>query len=198
MIQKTLILLGSPRKKGNSATLAERVKDGVTAAGGEVETVYLNSLKIRPCQGCEKCQQEDSIRCVIDDDMQSLYPKINDASALVIASPIYWFNFSAQTKAFFDRCYAVWVGGNRKAFAGRRFALVLTFEDTDPFSSGAVNAMRSFQDICKYLGARIEGMIYGSAGKAGEIKSNRALMQKAYSLGEQLAAPSDSTLHHRN
>ena len=190
MVRNTLILLGSPRRKGNSATLVEQVERGISAEGGAYDTVYLNGLKIRPCQGCEKCQRKDSAGCAINDDMQSLYPKINEATSLVIASPVYWFNVSAQTKILLDRCYAIWVGGNRKTFEGRRFALILTFEDTDPFSSGAVNAIRSFQDVCRYLDARIEGMVYGSAGKAGEIAGNQALMRQAYSLGQRLARPS--------
>ncbi|MCG8571870.1 MAG: hypothetical protein MJB14_17175, partial [Spirochaetes bacterium] len=66
--------------------------------------------------------------------------------------------------------------------------LVLTFADPDPFISGAVNALRSFQDICQYLGANIAGMIYGSAGDSGEIKQKQDVMKKALLLGKRLAS----------
>jgi hypothetical protein len=64
----------------------------------------------------------------------------------------------------------------------------LTYGDSDPFNSGAVNALRTFQDGLGYIGAKIAGTVYGSASKAGEIAENQPLMGKAYCLGEQLAA----------
>ncbi len=186
MKPKILILLGSPRKKGNSALLAAQVSKGAKAKGAEVETVYLNGLNIKPCQGCEKCQQEVSNGCAIDDDMNQLYPMLKEADSVVIASPIYWFNISAQTKIFIDRLYAVGVGQNN-IFKGKNLAIILSFADPDPFVSGAVNALRSFQDICQYLEANLEGMVYGSAGGAGEIKENDKLMDQAILLGLHLA-----------
>ena len=63
---------------------------------------------------------------------------------------------------------------------------MLTYGDSDSFNSGAVNAIRTFQDAFAYIGSPIIGMVYGSASKAGEIKANRDLMEKAYKMGEQL------------
>ena len=75
----------------------------------------------------------------------------------------------------------------KNIFKGKNFAIILTFADPDPFVSGAVNALRSFQDICRYLGANIEGMVYGSASGAGEIKEKQDVMEKAVLLGQHLA-----------
>ena len=75
----------------------------------------------------------------------------------------------------------------RARFKGKRFGIVLTYADEDPFSSGAVNALRTFQDALGFVGAEIVGMIYGSASEAGEIKKNRNLMKRAYQLGKDLA-----------
>jgi hypothetical protein len=72
--------------------------------------------------------------------------------------------------------------------AGKRFGIVLTYADADPFSSGAVNALRTFQDAFNFIGAKIVGMVYGSAWKAGEIRRNEALMAEAYELGKKLAS----------
>ncbi len=185
--EKITILLGSPRKKGNSATLAKQVFEGAKAKGAAVESFYLHGMNIKPCNGCEKCQGDNSNGCVVDDDMQILYPKLKESDSVVIASPIYWFTFSSQTKLFIDRCYAIGVG-QKNVFAGKRLALLLAYADPDPFVSGAVNALRTFQDICSYLGAHIAGVLYGSARAAGEIKNDQNLMEKAYYLGEQLAS----------
>ena len=187
MNPKILIVLGSPRKKGNSATLAAKVAENAIADGAEVETIYLNGLNIKPCQGCETCQQESFNGCATEDDMNQLYLKLQEADSIVIASPIYWFNISAQTKTFIDRLYAVGVG-QKNIFKGKNFAIMLSFADADPFMSGAVNALRSFQDICRYVEANIEGIVYGSAGDAGEIKGKQDVMEEAAQLGKHLAA----------
>ena len=63
----------------------------------------------------------------------------------------------------------------------------MSYGDTDPFNSGCVNALRTFQDAFNYVGANIIGMVYGSAEASGEIKSNIELMARAEKLGKKLA-----------
>ena len=70
----------------------------------------------------------------------------------------------------------------------KRIGIVLTYADSDPFSSGAVNAIRTFQDAFAYVGAPITGMVYGRASEPGEIANNSELMDKAFVLGKQLVA----------
>lgn len=184
--KRVMIVKGSPRKKGNSSILADRVAAGAKAGGAAVEAVYLHDMNIKPCNACDVCRRGKDIDCVLDDDMQKLYPKLRNADAIVVASPIYWFTISAQTKLFMDRWYAL--GGDEGyELAGKRFGIVLTYADSDPFSSGAVNALRTFQDALHFIGAEIAGMVYGSAWKAGEIRKNRKVMKEAYDLGKKLA-----------
>ena len=86
-----------------------------------------------------------------------------------------------------DRWYALeQPGGN--ALRGKRIGIVLAYGDSDPFNSGAVNALHTLQDAFRYIGADIVGTVYGSASKAGEIAANEALMRKAYQLGQQLGS----------
>ena len=185
--KKVMIVIGSPRKKGNSAILAKQVADGAKAAGALVEVFYLHGMNIRPCNACDRCRRKTDTECVLKDDMQKLYPKLKRADAIVMASPIYWFTVSAQTKLFMDRWYAL---GSDEGYAltGKRFGIVLTYADADPFVSGAVNALRTLQDALKFIEAEIVGMVYGSAWKAGEIKKNKEVMKEAYELGKKLAS----------
>ena len=179
-----MILLGSPRKKGNSAALAQAIAKGAKAAGAKVESVYLNGLEIKPCQACNGCRRKNG-KCVVDDGMQSLYPKIESADAIVYASPVYWFTMSAQLKAAIDRCYAF--GANEyKALAGKKAAVAMSYGDVDPFSSGCVNALRAFQDAFNYVGLNLVGMVYGSGDAAGDIRKNTDLMAEAEALGKKL------------
>ncbi len=184
--QKVLIVNGSPRKKGNSAVLAERVAEGARSLGAEVETVILQDLDIKPCDGCGVCRTLGK-GCHIDDDMQALYPKVREADALVVAGPVYFFTVTAQTKLFMDRCYAIVKTGDN-ALAGKRVGIVLTYGGADAFGSGAVNALRTFQDAYRYVRAQIVGTVHGTASTAGEVKDNQELMDGALALGRRLVS----------
>jgi multimeric flavodoxin WrbA len=185
--KQVLVILGSPRKNGNSSTLAARISRGAKSAGAEVETLFLQDLKISPCQACYTCQKHDSKGCAIKDDMQKIYPKLIRAHAWVIASPVYWFTMSAQTKTFMDRCYAL-SAYTKNPFVGKRIAIAMSYGDVDPVKSGCVNALRTFQDAFRYTRSKIVGMVYGSAMKAGEIANNEPLMQEAEELGKLLVS----------
>ncbi len=190
---KIIALLGSPRKKGNSTLLANHIILGAESQGATVESIYLNGLNIKPCQGCYACQAKDSQGCAVKDDMQAIYPKITEADALIIASPVYWFNMSAQTKIFMDRCIALFNENPEKSsLYGKKIAIAMSYGDKDAFCSGCINALRTFQDAYNFVGADIAGMVYGSAEEPGEIASNTGLMQDAEALGEKLVSGKQS------
>jgi len=184
--RKVLVLLGSPRRKGNSAVLAQHLRQGAEEAGGRVETLYLQGMGIEPCTGCGECHTGNISGCVIDDSMQDIYDKLKGSDAIVFASPIYWFSVSAQLKTVIDRIYAI-VGEEKEILKGKQIGILLTYADSDPFVSGAINTLRMFQDIADYLGTTISGSVYGSAFEAGEIENNRELTRQAYELGQKLA-----------
>ncbi len=182
-------MFGSPRKKGNSTLLANHIILGAESKGATVESIYLNGLNIKPCQGCYVCQDEDSKGCAVEDDMQAIYSKIIEADALIIASPVYWFTMSAQTKIFMDRCLALYNENHEKSqLYGKNIAIAMTYGDKDAFSSGCINALRTFQDAYNFVGADIVGMVYGSAEEPGEITTNADLMQDAEALGKKLVS----------
>lgn len=102
-----LFILGSPRKNGNSATMAKAVADGLLQTkGNSVENIYLNDMNIRPCQDCGGCLSTGN--CVFDDDMASLYTKTDEADRLFFVSPCYFYAMSAQIKVYIDRFQARW------------------------------------------------------------------------------------------
>jgi multimeric flavodoxin WrbA len=90
--------------------------------------------------------------------MQDLYLKLLAADAWVIASPVYWFTMSAQTKLFMDRCFAL-PAYAKEPFADKRIAIAMSYGAADPFDSGCVNALRTFQDAFNYTGAKIVGIV---------------------------------------
>ena len=89
-----------------------------------------------------------------------------------------------------DRCFA-FPAYAKNPFAGKRIAIAMSYGGEDPFDSGCVNALRTFQDAYRYVGSKIVGIIYGSAMDAGEIKANEALMKSAEELGRKLVRGND-------
>ncbi len=183
--KRVLICKGSPREKGNSSTLAEQVALGAREAGAEVETISLHKLNIQPCTGCDACQRAGGGgHCNIDDDMEALYPKLTAADLIVISSPVYWFTLSAQAKLFIDRWYAL-EKPEGSTLRGKDFALVLAYGDTDPYTSGGINAIHTFQDMVRYLRGDVVGIVYGSASNLGDVQKQPELMERAYELGKK-------------
>ena len=181
--KKIIILLGSPRKNSNTAALAGEVERAAGDAGAQVESFFLHGMDIQFCTGCESCREKTSKNCVIDDDMQLLYPRIREADAIVFASPIYWAHVTAQMKVFMDRCFALG-GPEGHDMEGKRYGIILTYANPDYTKSGTINAVRTFQDSFR---SGIVDIICCNAEEAGIAKKNRAYMERAYELGKQLA-----------
>ncbi|MFT5697732.1 MAG: multimeric flavodoxin WrbA [Desulforhopalus sp.] len=113
---KMLVLLGSPRKGGNSDTLARLVGKSIEDGGATVDYVYLNDLSLRPCQGCGGCEKTGI--CVVKDDMGSIFEAVDQADRILLVSPVYFYGLSAQCKIFGDRMQALWA---RKYLLKERF-----------------------------------------------------------------------------
>ena len=184
MSKQIVVLKGSPRERGNSSVLADQVRAGAEAAGAKVESFYLHSMDIRPCDGCDFCR--DTGICAVADDMQPLYARLLAADAVVLASPIYWFTYSAQLKMCIDRWYALW-NSKHDAFKGKPIGIVLTYGDSDLYTSGGINAIHTFETMFRFLQADIVGWVYGSLSDVGDAQKNPELMKKACQLGERLA-----------
>jgi multimeric flavodoxin WrbA len=72
-MKNVLILIGSPRKKGSTATLAAEAARGLKEQGIETHTRFLNDLEIKGCQACYWCKRNDVTSCAVKDDMQEIH-----------------------------------------------------------------------------------------------------------------------------
>ncbi|MDR2726190.1 MAG: flavodoxin family protein, partial [Candidatus Adiutrix sp.] len=106
MSKTAVIILSSPRKGSNSGVLGRAVAEGLAGAGSQAETIDIAGLDIKPCLACGNCQRNGG-RCSQVDGMHTVYPKLREASVLVLATPVYMFSLSGQLKIFLDRCYAL-------------------------------------------------------------------------------------------
>ena len=102
---KVVILLGSPRPEGNSATLAKIFNEAAEELGANVQIFGLNKLTYRGCQACETCKTKLD-RCVLKDDLAQVLDAIRDTDVLVLATPVYFGDIPGQMKMFIDRCFS--------------------------------------------------------------------------------------------
>src|SRR6056297_862715 len=115
---KVIGIVGSRRKNGNTAHLMQEALKPFSMKNIETNIFFLEDYAIEDYNGCEGCQ--NTYQCVINDDMQKIYPHILEADAMILGSPTYFYNITAKMKAFIDRCYcfeifdkkdrSVWMG----------------------------------------------------------------------------------------
>lgn len=128
---KVTALLGSPRKRGNSSGLTAALTDILKRKGYVIQTHHLNSLTYRGCQACEGCKGRSEF-CVLLDDLTPVLDDVKNSDVVILASPVYWGDVSAQMKAFIDRTYSFLTpefitGPVRHRFApGKKLVFVLS------------------------------------------------------------------------
>lgn len=187
---KVLGIAGSPRHGGNTDVLLEHALAGARSAGAETEIITISKLDIAPCLHCDGCLQEGN--CVIDDDMQSVYPKLREADRIIIASPMFFMGLTAQTKALIDRCQALWAikyvlkqplalntGGERKGF----FLSVggTGFKDNFDSAKPILKSWMAVIDI-KHQGE----LTYSKIDEKGAIKMHPTALDDAFQAGKSL------------
>lgn len=102
---KVVALLGSPRAHKNSATIARRFTETAAQSGAEIRTFELNQLTYRGCQGCYACKKTLD-HCVLQDDLTEVLSSVQEADLVLLASPVYYGDVTAQLKGFIDRTFS--------------------------------------------------------------------------------------------
>ncbi len=185
-MKNATIVLGSPNAKGNTARLLGAMLSAVDSKSISIKKIELSRLKrINHCTGCDSCKKNDMHTCVFDDGLNDVIAEVRNSDLLVIASPIYFFNFNSLTKAFIDRLfYSSEINNNVNILRGKKVALLMTYGLTNVIDSGAKNALQSFYDIAKFVGMEIVGIVYGSFGNDQE--QNESLLNRAKNLGKTI------------
>jgi len=189
---KILGVVGSRRKKGNTSILMQEALKPFKMNNIETKLIFLNDYNISDCNGCEGCK--DTYKCVINDDMQKLYPDILESDAIILGSPAYFYNISADMKAFIDRCYcfeifdkedrSVWMGLN-EALGGKYAAVIAVCEQEREEDMGFT--AEAMQKSLEALGYRVVSTVKAlHLFKAGEALNNEKAMQDARQAGEKL------------
>lgn len=175
---KILVITGSPRKNGNSNTLADNFIKGAEEAGHSVVRFDAAFKNVHPCVACNKCGMNGE--CVFKDDFEFVKANIVDADCVVFATPMYYFGISAQLKAVIDRFYAI----NGKIHVSKKGVLLMTYADTSERTAQPI--ISHYETLLRYLGWMDAGKIIASGvWNAGDV-NNTQYTQKAYELGENI------------
>lgn len=157
---KIAVLNGSPRKQNTSA-MVDAFCAGAKEAGHEVEVLHVGKMKIGGCMGCEYCHTKGEGKCIQKDDMEKVMPAYLEADMIVYASPVYYFDMTAQLSAAMQRVYAI--GKPAKA---TKAALLI--------SSGSPNtgegAITTYHNMLKYMGISDAG-IFTAAGEENKSEA---------------------------
>ena len=179
MRKNVLIISSSPRKGGNSETLAAAFAKGVEEAGHKSETVYLREKQLGFCKGCFACLKLG--HCIIPDDAVEIAAKMHDADVLVFVTPVYYYSVSGQLKTMLDRANPLYDTDYRFTKA---YLLAAAAEDGDDTAEGAEKTVRGWVDC--FERCTLAGTVFaGGVNDAGDIAGHPAL-EKAYRMGMEV------------
>ena len=167
-----LVLTGSPRKNGNSATLAAQFIKGAEEAGHTVARFDAAFKNVHSCTACNSCGMNGP--CVFQDDFQFVREHIISADLVAFATPLYYFGFSSQLKAVIDRFYAI----NGSIHVPKKAVLLMTYADNAARKERPLLA--HYEMLLSYLGWTDAGRIVApGVWPAGAVNST-PYPQKAY------------------
>lgn len=184
---KILGILGSPRIGGNTDILLDNVLSGARLNGAETGKVVLNKMSFKPCQECENARDDGT--CILDDDMQAIYGKIEEADAIVLASPIFFGSLSAQTKMMIDRFQCIWVSKfvHKKYKSKKKKKGVFVCVEATDKEKFFENAKSIVKNFFVTIDADYDAeLLCGGVDKKGSIKYRKDCIRKASEIGKNI------------
>ena len=187
---KVLGIFGSPRKGGNTERLLEEALKGAKEAGAQVEQLHISHFHITPCTECLQCLEKGE--CVIQDDMEKIYPKLLESDIIILASPIFFYGITAWAKALVDRTQALWarkyvlkdpsLGKEGKRRKG--FLISVGGTKGQKVFDGAILTAKYFFDVLNadYVGE----LVFRNMDALGDIQKQPDALRQAFESGRKL------------
>lgn len=192
---RVLGLSCSPRVGGNTDLMLDSALEGASAVGASVEKIDVPRLDIHPCQACNACFKDG--KCIQQDDMQALYPKLLDYEGIILAAPIFSMNLAAQAKILIDRLQCLWsrkfvlkehtVPDERKRKARRGLWLSAAGFDRPDVFEPALVTVRYFFGMLEIT--RRERVTYFNVDEKGAIAKVPGALEECRAAGARLVKP---------
>lgn len=181
-------IYGSPRKGGNTDILLDEVLAGARSTGANnISSIYVRDLDIEGCRECGGCDKTG--KCVIRDEMDTIYPLLQAADVIFLASPIFFYDMSSQIKQLIDRCQAMWAKRmlektreERKYYeSGKGYLIAVGATRGSNLFDGVKLTAKYFLDA---LDMSYEGeILVRKVDAKAAIKEHPAILKEAFNLG---------------
>lgn len=193
---RVLGIAGSPRRGGNTDRLLESCLEGAAGTGATTELLVVSAAGISPCRGCNACSKDG--HCIVRDGMQDVYPMLDAADAIVVATPVFFATVPAVLKALYDRCQPYWA---RRYVLGqpierrRPGAALVVGGGGDPY--GHECAVTTTRSVFAVLGLDYTAELVARADKPTELASRPEELERSRAIGEALANEARSRISGR-
>jgi multimeric flavodoxin WrbA len=176
---KLVAIVGSPRLKGNTNYLVDQALKEATRLGAKTEKLVLSQYKVKPCLGHANCASFQS--CRQKDDTGWILDKFREADGVILATPVYYYNVSAQMKAFIDRNYFLYKH-DQKYKAGVVGIIIVAEQE------GIEDTLHTLKQFIDEFDVDRDAIftVCGYADQPGDVKNNLPLVEKARKLGRQM------------
>jgi putative NADPH-quinone reductase len=188
MAGKIIGLLGSPLPEGNTAQLLDRALKGAEDAGCEVEKIVVVNLDFQACQEMMFCKEHET--CILDDDMQAMYPKLRGMDGLIVATPVMTMGIPGKLKSFIDRFQVFFMAkyvrkkpliSKEKKKERKGVFICISGMNIPEVFVGAKLTVKAFFDIidCQYS----DELLISDMDTIKDIQVQPALLEAAYKKG---------------
>ena len=182
---KVVAVNGSPRKGGNTETMLRKVLEPLEAAGWDAEFIQIGGRNIRGCLACFKCFENKDRQCSAKKDIfNDCMEKLLEADAIILGSPTYFTDVSAEMKALLDRAGLVALANDR-AFCGKIGAAVVAVR-----RGGGTHVFDTINHMFLMSGMIIPGSTYWNLGfglDKGQVQNDEEGLNNMTNLGETIA-----------
>lgn len=173
------VLVGSPRKNGNTSIMANYLQDNLKKEGISSNISFLYDIEIKPCADCRACKK-GNLNCMLKDEASLLYSRIEKSDIIILGTPIYWFGPSATMKLLIDRLRPYYLSNK---LAGKRAALLLAAGEG---TKDCDLTIEMFKRIFQALGMNYIGAVTATAYDAGDVFEDNITLKSLTGLAKTL------------
>lgn len=179
MNKRVVIISSSPRKGGNSDTMADEFLKGTVEAGNTAVKINIRDMELKFCIGCLSCQRTG--KCVLSDGMNELYDTVQHADILVFATPVYYYGMTGQLKTFLDRLNPLFSKDNSFKDV---YLLMSAAEEEMSAMDGTINGAQCWIDC--FDGVAIKDVLCGIGLTDPRDIDNTDFRRLAYEMGKNV------------
>lgn len=193
MSNRIVFVQGSPRKNGNTRAVTAIAVAAAKENGAEVHEIDVIDLDFKApgCVGCQKCQQSEAFACAFNDEVAQNVATLPDYNVIVLATPLYWWSYSAQLKIFIDRMYSLSKISSPENYqsklAGKTLALLATAGG--PIEDNLELLEHQWKKPANMLGCLFLSCLFpNTSPEPGSLIKDSSALKKAKEFGQSLAS----------